>query len=86
MMFFKRIWIEFDAYFLYKIYPTIFFVQLTVKLLLENIIMRILFQVSAAYLMLLISLLNSNQQEDLILKMDKFTEYYNIVIILTNVD
>jgi len=47
--------------------------------------MRI-FTISAAYLKLLFSLLNSNQRENLILKMDMFLVYYNIVIILTNVD
>jgi len=55
-------------------------------LLLENIIMKILFKVSAAYLKLLFSLLNSNQRENLILKIDMLSNYYNIVIILTNVD
>ena len=41
---------------------------------------------SAAYLKMLFSLLNSNQRENLILKMDMFLIDYNIVIILTNVD
>jgi hypothetical protein len=39
-----------------------------ILVLLENIIMRILFKVSAAYLKMLISLLNSNQRENLVLK------------------
>ena len=37
-------------------------------------------------LKLLFSLLNSNQWENLILKNDMFLAYYNIVVILTNVD
>jgi hypothetical protein len=48
--------------------------------------MGILQMFSAAYSQLLFSLLNSNQQENLILKMDNFSDDYNIVIILTNVD
>ena len=51
----------------------------------EKIIMRI-FMPSAAYLKLLFSLLNSNQRENLILKMDIFLVNYNIVIILANID
>jgi hypothetical protein len=39
---------------------------------------------SAAYLKILFSLLNSNQRENLILKNGYV--YYNVVIILTNVD
>ena len=41
---------------------------------------------SAAYFKVVISLLNLNQRENLILKMDMFLIDYNIVIILTNVD
>jgi hypothetical protein len=83
------IWTEFWCNFLSKILSNDIICSDSNKVilvLLENLIKRILQKVSAAYLQLLLSLLNSNQRENLILKMNKFSDHYNIVIILTNVD
>jgi hypothetical protein len=56
------------------------------KMLLTDVNFKNFIHVSAAYLKLLFSLLNSNQQENLILKIDMFSDYYSIFIILTNID
>jgi hypothetical protein len=57
-----------------------------IKMLLDNIVLKNVFTFSAAYLKLSFSLLNSNQRKNLILKKWIYFNYYDIVIILTNVD